>query len=151
MGKILSILKDKEKMKHYITYFIVGVLTTLVSYLSFWLIREFLPIIEKNIANMISIILAIIFAYFANRIFVFKSTEKNMIKEFGKFALGRASSFVYETVSFWIFTTFLPIIPEMIVKVANSVIVMIINYVISRVFVFKYKDTKSKKEEASDN
>lgn len=136
MNKILGILKDKEKMKHYITYIIVGVLTTLVSYISFWFLRRYLPVIDKNISNMISIVLAIIFAYFANRIFVFKSKETNKLKEFFKFCLGRASSFVFETVSFWLLTTFTPL-DEMIDKIICSFFVMIINYVISKFFVFK--------------
>lgn len=141
IDKIKNLLEDKEKMKHYITYFIFGVLTTLVNYITFWLLRNLLPMVNKNISNMLAIFAAIVFAYFTNRAYVFKSTETNKLKEFSKFLLGRGASFVFETVSFWALTTFTmlnePGLEEMIVKFICSFFVMIINYVISKVFVFK--------------
>lgn len=136
MDKLKELLKDKEKMKHYIIYFVFGVLTTIVSFGSFWLIREFVPALDENIANMISIFLAIVFAYFTNRTYVFKSKEDNILKEFFKFLLSRASSFIFEMVSFWLLTTFAPF-SEMLDKLICSFFVIIINYVISRFFVFK--------------
>ena len=136
MEKIKALLADKEKLRHYIIYFVFGVLTTIVSFGSFWVIRRFIPDLDENIANMISIFLAIVFAYFTNRTYVFKSKEDNILKEFSKFLLSRASSFIFETVTFWLLTTFAPF-HEMIDKLICSFFVMIINYVISRFFVFK--------------
>ena len=135
---IKELLKDKEKIKHYVSYLIVGVLTTVVSWGSFWLLRRFVPTLNENIANIISIILAIIFAYFTNRIYVFKSTEINMIKEFSKFVLSRLSSMVFETGVFWLINEFTHI-DEMINKIICSFFVIIINYVVSRFFVFNKK------------
>ena len=133
-----GLLKDKEKIKHYVSYLIVGVLTTVVSWGSFWILRKFVPAFNENIANVISIALAIIFAYFTNRIFVFKSMETNIAKEFSKFVLSRLSSMFFEAGGFWLINEFTNI-DEMINKIICSFFVIIINYVISRFFVFNKK------------
>ncbi|MBQ9279910.1 MAG: GtrA family protein [Clostridia bacterium] len=134
--KIKKLVHDKEKMMHYIRYLVVGVLTTVVSWGSFWILRHLVPALEENIANMISIALAIIFAYFTNRNYVFRSTETNKWKEFFKFLLSRLSSFLFEAGGFWLLNTFTPV-DEMINKIICSFFVIIINYVISKFFVFK--------------
>ena len=77
-------LKNKEKTKHFLIYGFFGVLTTVVSFGSFYILRKIYININENILNTISIMLAIIFAYFTNRKFVFKSKEKtHLLKEGG--------------------------------------------------------------------
>ncbi len=144
--KVKSFLKDKEKVNHYIIYFVFGVLTTIISFASFWIIRKIAPSLDSTIAQAISVILAIIFAYFTNRKYVFKSNESNKLKEFGKFLLSRAASFVFETVSFWLLVEFTFLgsfedksVGELIAKLICSFFVMIINYVFSRFLVFNEK------------
>lgn len=136
MDKILEILKNKEKMKHYITYVFFGILTTFVDWGVLYLFRTFLPILDKNIANTIAIFSSIIFAYFTNRKYVFKSVEKSKIKEFLKFLLSRGYTFLFQFVTFWIFATLLNL-NEYIVKLVISVVVIVLNYIISRFYVFK--------------
>jgi putative flippase GtrA len=134
--KIKIILNDKKYIIHLIKYVFFGVLATIVSLGSFWLIRRYLPQIEENIANAISIILAIIFAYFTNRIYVFKSKEKNMLKEFIAFASSRGFTFAFDMATFFIFASVLHF-NEMIVKIIIQIAVIILNYIISKVLVFK--------------
>lgn len=133
---ILNILKDKEKIMHLIVYGIFGVLTTIVSFGSFYLLRKIFINIDENILNTISIVIAIIFAYFTNRKFVFKSDEKNILKEFSKFVGSRAFSALFEIVMFFILNTLLKV-EGMISKALISVIVIILNYITSKIFVFK--------------
>ena len=59
--------------KEIILYAIFGVLTTLVNIVCFYILTKFINL-EENFSNVISIIAAILFAYFTNRKFVFNST-----------------------------------------------------------------------------
>lgn len=136
---IIDILKDKEKMKHLITYGIFGVLTTAVSFGSFYILRKVFINVDENILNTASIILAIIFAYFTNRKYVFKSKDKNIFNEFCKFAGSRAFSAIFEIILFFILNTLLQI-DGMLSKVFISVIVIVLNYITSKLFVFKEKN-----------
>ena len=136
MGRLLDILKDSEKMKHYVLYIIFGVLTTLVDFGVYTLIINCLPNLNENFANMIGIFASIVFAYFTNRQYVFKSKEKDILKEFMKFFVSRMASTIFNIVSFWALTTFTPI-NSYIVKICIAVFVVIANYVISKLFVFK--------------
>lgn len=136
MDFIQKIRNDEKYRKHIITYLVFGIITTLVSWGSFWIMRKYIPMLNENIANIISIILAVIVAYVTNRKYVFSSTEKNIVKEFVAFCSGRAVTMIFETITFWLFATILGI-NEMLVKVGVSIIVVILNYIISKIFVFK--------------
>lgn len=136
MDFIQKIRNDEKYRKHIITYLVFGIITTLVSWGSFWIMRKYIPMLNENIANIISIILAVIVAYVTNRKYVFSSTEKNIVKEFVAFCSGRAVAMIFETITFWLFATILGI-NEMLVKVGVSIIVVILNYIISKIFVFK--------------
>ena len=128
--------KNKEKTKHFLVYGFFGILTTIVSFGSFYILRKLYININENILNIISIIFAIIFAYFTNRKFVFKSKEKNILKEFLKFFGSRAFSTIFEIILFFIFNSVL-IIDGMISKALISFVVIVLNYVTSKNFVFK--------------
>ena len=136
MDFIQKIRNDEKYRKHIISYLVFGIITTLVSWGSFWIMRKYIPMLNENIANIISIILAVIVAYVTNRKYVFSSTEKNIVKEFVAFCSGRAVTMIFETITFWLFATILGI-NEMLVKVGVSIIVVILNYIISKIFVFK--------------
>ena len=74
-------LIKKDKKKELITYLIVGLLSTFINLGSYFLLTNTilnpLNVIELELANVISFVIALIFAYIANRIYVFKSTNKN--------------------------------------------------------------------------
>ncbi len=136
--KILDILKDKEKLKQLITYGIFGVLTTCVSLGSFYILKKLFSSINENILNTISIIISIIFAYFTNRKFVFKSKEKDVFKEFIKFCGSRAVSAIFEIVAFFVLNTLVKL-DGMLAKAIVSFVVIILNYIMSKLFVFSNK------------
>lgn len=129
-------LSDKEKRNHYIKYLVVGIITTVISIVGFKLIRIYIPTLNENIANILSIIFAIICSYFMNRSWVFESKEKNMFKEFGKFFSGRLVTLVVEELVFLIGTSALNF-DELIVKISSSAIALVMNYIFSRWMVFK--------------
>lgn len=136
MGDLKKFLKDKDLLKHYFVYIVFGVLTTAVDWLSFWLLRRFVPSLNENISNALAVVISIIFAYFTNRKYVFKSNENNKFMEFWKFFASRLFSLGVNVVSFW-FLTDIVSINEYIAKAIIAVFVVILNYITSKIFVFK--------------
>ncbi len=133
-----KLIKNKEYRNQVILYIFFGIVTTIINWGTFYLLRRYVPVIEENIANIISIILAVTVAYITNRKYVFGSKEKNVLKEFLIFCSGRLVTMIVEAVGFFVFATLLGN-NEMIVKVLISVVVIILNYFISKFFVFKTK------------
>jgi len=140
---MLNILNNKEKMRELIVYGIFGVLTTIVSFGSFALLRYIFTNINESLLNIISLILAIIFAYVTNRKYVFKSKEKNILNEMIKFFSSRAFSAVFEIIAFFILNEILKI-EGLIAKAIVSIFVIILNYILSKLFVFRSKNKQEK-------
>lgn len=135
-------MKSDEKYKNHITiYLLFGVITTFVSWGSFLAMRIFIPELNENIANIISVILAVITSYITNRKYVFLSSETNIAKEFFVFCSGRLLTILFETLSFYLFVTIMRW-HKMIMKICISIIVVILNYIISKTFVFKERKEK---------
>lgn len=140
MKKIWEIYRKHEEIFNYL---IVGVLTTIVSISSYLVCTmTFLNPnnkLELQIANIISWVLAVTFAYFTNRIFVFKSKEKNMIKEASSFVGSRVISLFMDMFTMFIIVSVLHL-NDKIGKLVSQVIVTVANYILSKLFVFKKKD-----------
>ncbi len=136
MKKIKELLK-KILTKEVILYIVFGVLTTLVNLVSFYVMNSLLHW-DENIANFIAILLAVIFAYITNKDLVFHANAKNLkerIQQFCKFMLGRAFTMGLEFVGGLLLFN-LPI-PNIIIKAGLTVIVIILNFFISKFFAFK--------------
>ena len=95
--------------------------------------------LEFQIANIISWILSVIFAYITNRVFVFKSKNKNKIKEATSFVGARIISLIMDMIVMFIIVSLLHF-NDKIGKLVSQVVVTIANYVLSKLFVFKKKD-----------
>lgn len=137
MEKIKALIK-KFCTREIIFYAIFGIFTTIVNIGTFSLLKYVFHL-NENIANAIAIILAVLFAYFTNKDLVFHSgakTFKDKFIEFCKFILGRAFTMVVEYVGGFLLFTFCPI-PEIISKCIVTVIVIILNFFISKFFAFK--------------
>lgn len=133
----LNVLIKKILSKEVIFYAIFGVLTTLVNILIFYLLS--LTGLNENLANIIAIISAVLFAYFTNRKFVFNSnafTFNDKLKEFYKFIVGRAFTMIIEILGFYLLFNIINI-QELISKLVISIIVIILNFFISKFFAFK--------------
>lgn len=136
MKKIKELLK-KILTKEVILYIVFGVLTTVVNLASFYVMNSILQW-NENISNFIAILLAVIFAYITNKDLVFHANAKNLkekIQQFCKFMLGRAFTMVLEFVGGLLLFN-LPI-PNIIIKAGLTVIVIILNFFISKFFAFK--------------
>lgn len=138
MEKIRDLLKKVLK-REVILYIIFGVITTLVNLVSFYIMNTIFRW-DENVSNFISIIIAVLVAYLTNKDLVFHSEAKNIkekLIEFWKFILGRAATMLIEFGGgFLLFK--LPI-PNIITKLVLTVIVIILNFFISKFFAFKKK------------
>ena len=138
MEKIKKIMQ-KLLNKEVILYVVFGIFTTLVNLGSFYIMNSILKI-NENIANLIAIILAVLFAYVTNKDLVFHSKAekpKEKLTEFFKFILGRTFTMILEFLGGLIL--FKTSIQAMISKLLLTVVVVILNFFISKFFAFKSK------------
>ena len=137
-SKCLEIYDNmNNQLKETINYLIVGGLTTIISIASYNIFRLFSGNI--TLCTVLSWICAVAFAYFANRIFVFKSKSKKYFKEVTSFVGSRIFSLVVELV-FMIVMTDIIHINDKIAKIIVQFIIVVLNYITSKLFVFKKKD-----------
>lgn len=125
-----------------IRYLFFGGLTTLVNIVVFAILEDPLGI-DYKISNFFSVAAAICFAFVVNKLYVFQSKSRNFsdtLHEFVKFVLGRLVTMVVE-VGGVPFCVELLGQPKMIAKLETQVIVMVVNYFISKLFVFKSSDS----------
>lgn len=129
------------KYKSILLYLFFGALTTIVSVLTFVVFYDAFDWNEL-LANIISWVFAVLFAYVTNRIWVFNSgaTGRALFKEMIAFFLGRLTTLGAEEILLLVFTTWLSF-SGVIVKTGAQVVVLILNYIISKFFVFKEKKT----------
>lgn len=140
----IKVLIKKFCTKEVILYAIFGVLTTVINWGTFAILAKSFANLDKNVANAIAIIVAVLVAYITNKDLVFHSEANGFnekFKEFWKFIAGRAFTMVLEfgldallflipavsTSGFW----------QMAVKMVVTVIVIILNFFISKFFAFK--------------
>lgn len=137
MEKIKELAK-KIITKELILYAVFGVLTTAVNIGSFYLMLTFLHV-EENLANNIAIVLSVLFAYFTNKNFVFHTKFKDFgsnVIEFCRFILGRLFTMAIESIGCALLFKYCPI-PPIVSKSIMTVIVIILNFFISKFFAFK--------------
>ena len=121
-------------------YLIAGLLTTVVSLVVYFVLTR--TILDPNnpillqIANVVSWICAITFAYITNRIFVFKSNNKNILQEIVRFIEARVASLLMDMFCMLMIVTVLSL-NDIIGKIVSQIVVTITNYILSKIFVFK--------------
>lgn len=129
-----------NKYKELISYGIVGILTTLVSLISYYICVSFFldpkNNIQLQIANIVSWILSVTFAYFTNRKYVFESKETNKLKECFDFYISRISTLLIDMFMMFILVSLMGI-NNKISKLVVQVVVFILNYLFSKLFVFR--------------
>ena len=131
-----------------IRYVFFGGCTTLVNLVCFFVLRKCR--VELNIANLISIITAILFAYVVNSRYVFQDkceTFKDHIRPFCKFISARLVTMVIEVGGVWLLVEVCKM-NDMAGKFITQFIVLALNYIFSKFFVFT--TGKSKKSDLTD-
>lgn len=130
----------KNNLGELLRYAAAGVLTTLVSTASYYALTRFLHV-EYKLANVISVVLAIIFAYAVNKLFVFKThcaTRLLLVTEFAKFVGGRAVTLVIESFGVPLLVTLFHM-NDLAAKIIVQVVVIAANFIVSKLIVFRRK------------
>ena len=120
-----------------VRYIFFGGCTTLVNLVCFFIFWNICHV-NLNIANVISIVVAIIFAYVVNSKYVFQDkceTLKDHIQPFGKFVSARLLTMVIEVGGVWLLVEVMGM-NGMVGKFCTQFIVLALNYIFSKFFVF---------------
>lgn len=140
---LMSVLKKYfVKYRQIIIYFFCGGLTTFVNYVIYFTCTILLNL-NHLIANIIAWIFGVSFAFIVNKIFVFDSKSwagKDVFSEAWKFVSARIFSGFLETFLLWFFVDIIGM-SDKVIKIAASVLVVILNYVFSKFIVFKKEGT----------
>ena len=149
MNKLKSLFQ-KLLSREVILYIVFGILTTIVNVATFYVLTHFAKM-NENLANVIAILLAVIFAYLTNRKMVFNSTastKKQIFSEMCKFFSARLFTMLVEFFGcMFLFylaeknnvSGILNISIDLIIKVSMTAIVIILNFFLSKFFAFKKK------------
>lgn len=128
------------KYKEIIMYLIFGVLTTVISLIVYYLLT--FTILDANnplllqIANIISWVGGVLFAYFTNRKYVFESKNTNKVKEFTSFVGARVATLILDMLIMGVGVTWLAF-NDKVMKLISQVLVIVGNYILSKLIVFK--------------
>lgn len=129
-----------RKNKELINYIIVGILTTIVSLVTYYglvltILDPQIPM-QLQLANVLSWIAAVAFAYVTNRKYVFESTSKSIATEALRFYLSRVGTLLMDMAIMFVGVTLLSL-NDKAVKIVVQGVVTVANYIFSKIFVFR--------------
>ncbi len=122
------------KYQDIIIYFIVGCLSTLVNLLSYAFYRLFIPSYLINI--VLSWLTSLVFAFFMNRKYVFKSKNNKIKQEFLSFTISRLLTLGMEILFMYLLVDLIQV-NDLIAKVIVQFLVFLANYLFGKFIVFK--------------
>lgn len=144
INKLIKIYKKYEEI---INYAIIGVLTTVISlaiyYALVYTVLDPNKPIELQIANILAWIVAVTFAYITNRIIVFKSKSNSILKEAVKFYSARIVTLLFDMAFMFATVTWFSL-NDKVMKIVSNVIIIVLNYVLSKFLVFNEKKGNKK-------
>lgn len=137
---IVDIKKLYSEYKGVILYLFFGVCTTIVNVMSYWIVAHALKM-NVMISTIIAWSLAVLFAYVTNRKWVFNSDASGIneiLKEIISFFSCRLATGIVDWGCMFIFVDLL-MLNDVIIKFIANIVVIILNYIASKLFVFKSK------------
>ena len=134
------IKKLLTKYQEQISYLFFGVLTTAVNFITYALLTQ-LSLFDgdfgKSTANIIAWFAAVLFAFFTNKFLVFKHKNNSpLLREFLTFFGARVVSGFLENGGFVLFVDIMHF-NDFAVKIVIAVVVVILNYILSKFLIFK--------------
>lgn len=127
------------KYKEIINYLVFGVLSTVVNFVTYYITARFIGI-DEVISSGISWFCSVTFAYITNKIFVFESktnTSREFVKEMITFYLSRVLSGALCDVGTFALMVKVLHINDIVSKIVTQVMVVIVNYILSKLVIFK--------------
>lgn len=146
-GMDFKMKKIKElylKYKEIINYLFFGGCTTIVNFISYYIPARIIGI-DEVISNSIAWCISVLFAYVTNKIFVFSSKKENLegiLKEMFSFIFARL--FTGALCDIGLFALMINIlgINDIVSKITTQILVVILNYVLSKLVIFKKEKIK---------
>lgn len=135
MTNIRALLR---KYRELISYVFWGGMTTAVNYVVYFTLTKGLHVYYLT-SNVIAWAVSVLFAYFVNKVFVFQSKDWNWqvaLRELWQMVAARLFSLGLEMAILWLFVDMLQF-PDSIIKIAAGVVVVVVNYVLSKCIIFK--------------
>lgn len=130
-----------KKYSEVIAYLFFGALTTLINLVTFWFLSTVFNL-ETVIATVIAWIIAVVFAFITNKIWVFKSKSKNTretTREAAMFTIARLVTLGVEVFLMWLMVDNLKQ-DKLLWKLLCNVVTIVLNFVFSKLIVFKKKE-----------
>ena len=127
-----------KKHEEGINYLIFGFLAFVLNYILYFIFADTI-VMHYMAATVLSWVLTVVFAYWTNRTFVFKSQNKgtaSLVREFLSIIGARVATEVLEIVLMYVMVTLLSI-NDKISKLVCQTIVILANYVLSKIWIFK--------------
>lgn len=146
MEKIKWLIK-KVINRETIAYCIAGALTTIVNFVSYEGLYDLG--VPNLTANALAWVIAVVFAYIVNKWNVFRSRSNNVKDEaakVSKFFGARIITLLIEQTGMYLFTERIPF-NRLLVKACLAVIVIILNYVFSKLYIFNNKYAGEQEQE----
>lgn len=137
LGGLCESLWDNTEL---VTYLFAGVATTVVNYVVYCLVRFGLGV-SLELSNICAWVVAVAFGYAVNKAFVFHThcdSAAELMREAGGFFAMRLVSLGVETLLLKLFVQVLGL-NEPVMKLVTNIVVIILNYVFSKLFIFKKK------------
>lgn len=132
-------------MKKIVRYLVVGGLTTVISLVIYYVcVATFLNpqnSVQLQLANVLSWVISVLFAYYANRRYVFESKNTNILGEGLSFFASRISTLLMDMAIMFVSVTICGM-SDKIAKIISQVVVIAANYVLSNSLVFGSGDKK---------
>ncbi len=142
MSKLKELL---VRYKEVILYVIFGGLTTLINIVVYWICRNLITL-QVVPSDIIAWILSVIFAYVTNKIWVFESRSTKvavLIREIGEFFAARLFSLGFDVLFLYVTVEKLSW-PDLPMKIVANVIVIIMNYLFSKLLIFRKNKEEGK-------
>ncbi len=133
-----GIFSRSQKLRELFLYLFFGVFTTVINILTYYIFARLFSVYYQ-LSNIIAWILSVLFAFITNKLFVFQSKKVSVVdnlKEVFSFFIFRILSLLFDMFFMYIMVSFLSI-DDLVSKIIVNVLVIIINYLISKILVFK--------------
>jgi len=135
----MDLIKKHHMLAAYVLW---GIITTLVNLVTYFICTNVLYW-NYLLSNLTAWILAVLFAFFVNKILVFHANNWHkgaLLGELGKFVGARVFSFLCESFLLWLGVAVMHL-PDGIIKILVGVIVIAMNYIFSKLFIFRGKES----------
>lgn len=132
------------RYKEVINYLIFGVLTTIVNFIVYIVLTKIINL-NDVLSNSIAWLVSVLFAYVTNKLYVFESKDSNVkliLKEILSFIGCRLLSGLFDISIFWVLVNMK--FNDIIAKLLIAILVVILNYIFSKLFIFKKSQNTNK-------